>query len=251
MNNTIKHPTQLWISDPITLDQQMTAYLQKNLCANNACQSCITCKQIVAKEHPYIQWLQPERSYNLEQIDELIQSASFQLDPHEQRFFIIQQAHRLTEQCSNRLLKTIEEPFAGYNFFFLTQAPHALPLTIQSRCVVQKFTSQAAADTYKEFLIPFTALQFNDPINFIKQLEALDIKEQETKELVDELFETWSAQAKRDVIQDNTSLQTSRAMMHLLKDALDNPPMTGGAKIFWRNLYMIAHHATKNSVTLS
>ena len=72
-------------------------------------------------------WITPERSYALEQIDEIITMASFQLDSDEQRFFILPQAERLTDQCSNRLLKTIEEPFTGYNFFFLAARPQALP----------------------------------------------------------------------------------------------------------------------------
>ena len=252
MTTHIQHPTQLWISDSQTLNTQIILHLQKVLCKYQACQTCITCKQIAAKEHPWVTWTTPERSYALEQIDEIITLASFQLDTDEQRFFILPQAERLTDQCSNRLLKTIEEPFAGYNFFFLTSRAQALPLTIQSRCVVQKFKTQTNFEIYKDFLQPFLTLRFNDPISFIKQLDALDIKEQETKELTDDLFDHWSKVMKNE-ISDNTqssdtiTSMTTQNLVKALLQAINKPPMTGSAKIFWKNLYITAHHATKAS----
>jgi len=227
----------------------MILHLQTKLCLQKACQQCISCKQVVAKEHPSVVWLTPERSYNLEQIDELIKMSSFQLDNNEQRFFIIQQAERLTDQCSNRLLKTIEEPFPGYNFFFLTQRPQALPLTVKSRCVIQKIKSQSTMDTFKDFLEPFLTLKFLNPISFIKQLEALEIKEQESKELTDNLFEHWTIILKEEINEGSDSLDQAKAMVKLLQQALNNTPMIGSAKIFWKNLYISAHYASKTQKT--
>lgn len=244
MTHSIQHPTQLWISDQQTLNTKMIEYLQKKLCKNNACTTCITCTQIAVKDHPWVIWAMPERSYTLEQIDEIIALSAFQLDTHEQRFFIIPQAERLTEQCSNRLLKTIEEPFVGYNFFFLTSRAQALPLTIQSRCVVSKFKSTTNFEGYKEFLQPFLSLQFNQPISFIKQLETLDIKEQETKELIDDLYEHWSNIIKQEIATQGAGLPATANLVMILQQAINNPPMTGSAKIFWKNLYITAHYAT-------
>lgn len=243
MNHKNNHPTQLWISDHQTLQNQMIIHLQKTLCSKQGCKNCTTCKQIIAHEHPWITWLTPERSYTLEQIDEVIAQAGFQLDNHEQRFFIFPQAERLTEQCSNRLLKTIEEPFARYNFFFLTQRAQALPVTIQSRCVMQKFTAQTTLELYKEFLQPFLQLKFNDPLSFIKQLDSLDIKEHETKELTDELFDHWS-KIKKQELQDNKQNITTQQIVISLQQAIIDQPMMGSAKIFWKNLYITIHHAT-------
>ncbi len=245
MSNKIQHPTQLWVGDQLTLNAQIILHLQQKLCRNQACQTCITCKQITAKEHPWVIWITPERSYALEQIDEIITMSSFQLDPHEQRFFILPQAERLTDQCSNRLLKTIEEPFPGYNFFFLAARPQALPLTIQSRCVIQKFTNKSNFEMYKDFLQPFLTLRFNEPISFIKQLDTLDIKEQETKELIDDLFHHWSTALKQEIQSDNEMSEVTQNLVTTFQQAIHNPPMTGSAKIFWKNLYITAHHATK------
>ena len=245
MTNKIQHPTQLWISDHDTLNNKIIQHLQEKLCSKQACQTCITCTQIATKEHPWIIWITPERSYTLEQIDEIIAMSSFQLDPDEQRFFILPDAERLTDQCSNRLLKTIEEPFPGYNFFFLTARAQALPLTIQSRCVVQRFKTKTNFDTYKDFLQPFLQLKFVDPINFIKQLDTLDIKEQETKELTDDLFDHWSNVMKNEIQTQGFASTAVQNLVTALQLAINNPPMTGSSKIFWKNLYLTAHHATK------
>jgi len=245
MINNIKHPTQLWTGDPQTLNNKITLHLQNKLCKKDACQTCVTCTQITNKEHPWIIWTTPERSYTLEQIDKIISMSSFKLDTDEQRFFILPQAERLTDQCSNRLLKTIEEPFAGYNFFFLTARAQALPLTIQSRCVVQRFQSKTNLETYRDFLQPFLNSKFTDPINFIKKLDALEIKEQETKELTDELFDYWSSIIKDEIQSEDSVSPTTQNMVTVLQQAINNPPMTGSAKIFWKNLYITAHNATK------
>ncbi len=244
MNHSIQHPTQLWISDQQTLEKKMIEFLQKKLCKNNGCANCTTCTQISAKDHPWIIWTTPERSYTLEQIDKIIALSAFALDENEQRFFILPQAERLTEQCSNRLLKTIEEPFSGYNFFFLTSRAQALPLTIQSRCVISRFTATSNFEIYNDFLQPFLSLQFNQPINFIKQLETLDIKEQETKEIVDDLYEHWSTKLHQSISTQDQATEQINNVVKILQQAIENPPMTGSAKIFWKNLYITAHYAT-------
>lgn len=250
MTNSLYHPTQLWISDPQTLVTKIVAYLQKQLCANNGCGQCVTCKQIEQQEHPWVIWVTPERAYNLEQIDEVIAASSFQLDAGEKRFFIFPQAERLTDQCSNRLLKTIEEPFFGYFFFFLTSRAQALPQTVQSRCVLQKFTAITNLESYQEFLEPFMTLQFTNPVGFIKQVESLDIKEQETKDIIDGLFDHWSQVIKTKILEKADNLEPLQNLITVLQDAINNPPMTGSTKIFWKNFYITAHHAinaTKNT----
>lgn len=244
MSNRTNHPTHLWISDPKTLEAQIIAHIQQQLCKKQSCGQCITCKQINQKEHPWVLWLTPERSYALEQIDEILYTSSFQLDQGEQRFFILQQAERLTDHCSNRLLKTIEEPAYGYNFFFLTDRPEMLPLTIQSRCVVKKFQSQVD-ESFKEILLSFFTLQFNDPINFIKQVESLEIKEQDSRKLTDDLYDYWTNRLKEQIESGDIQSQQAQQMIIILQWALKNPPMTGGVKIFWKHLYLTADHATK------
>ena len=248
MSNNLHHPTHLWITDQKTAEAEIIRHIQQELCLYQACQKCVVCKQINEKEHPFVIWLTPERSYSLDQIDEILHATSFKLDEGEQRFFILQQAERLTDNCSNRLLKTIEEPSQGYRFFFLTDRPEMLPLTIKSRCVVKKFQSQKN-EIYKDLLQPFISLRFHDPIGFIKQIDTLDIKEQESRKLTDDLYEYWSIQLKETLQSQEPQLFPAQEMVLLLQQAIKNPPMMGSAKIFWKNLYLTADYATKTKKT--
>ena len=50
------------------------------------------------------------------------------------KVFIIDEAHMLTREAFNALLKTLEEPPARVTFFLATTEPHKFPVTIISRC---------------------------------------------------------------------------------------------------------------------
>ncbi len=238
------HPVQLWISDLQTVHTKIITHLQSIFCAHHGCLECTTCHQITKKEHPSIIWFTPERSYTVEQIDDIIHATSFQLNDFEKFCIIIDQAERLTEQAANKLLKTIEEPLPGYLFFFLTNRQQALLTTIQSRCVIVKFKSISTLEKFYDFLEPFTQLNFNDPIGFIKKIESLDIKEQETKEIIDDLFEHWTKKTKDEIVKNGSVSQRNHRIISIIQDGIINPPMPGGAKIFWKNIYLKMHYAT-------
>jgi len=50
------------------------------------------------------------------------------------RFYIIDEAHMLTNEACNAFLKTLEEPPPGVLFILATTDPSRLPSTIVSRC---------------------------------------------------------------------------------------------------------------------
>ncbi len=50
------------------------------------------------------------------------------------KIFIIDEAHMLSREAFNALLKTLEEPPAGVTFIMATTEPHKFPATIISRC---------------------------------------------------------------------------------------------------------------------
>jgi DNA polymerase-3 subunit delta' len=57
------------------------------------------------------------------------------------RAIVIDDAHRLTEQAANALLKSLEEPPAGTHFVLVTASAEALPSTIRSRCQRLRFAA--------------------------------------------------------------------------------------------------------------
>lgn len=243
MNASQTYQTQLWVSDQQTLHDKTISFLQEQLCSNNACNQCATCNQINEISHPWVQWMQPERTFSVDQIDTIIKNCSFQLDPEEKRFIILQDADNINISAANRLLKTIEEPYQGYHFILLTQQPELLPSTITSRCVIQKFTPQHTINQHQEIMQPFTTLQFNDPVGFIKQIDALSIKENETRHLTNAIFEHWSHKIKKSLLENKTPSSQAFIIIETLKQALAHQPMPGGTKLFWKNLYITMHHA--------
>lgn len=237
-NQLTQHSSHLWISDPVTVQQQVIASLQQALCSNNQCLQCSTCQQIEQKMHPWITWLEPENSYSVDQIDDVINSVQFILDSNEKRFFIFTQAQELTPACCNRLLKTIEEPHFGYHFIFMTTRPEELLATLKSRCFVKKFHQQALHHQYDEILQPFTSLTFKNPIQFMKLIDKHEIKESATKEIIDLLLEHFHKKLQLDESKKKLYLD----LMILLKKQLLQLPLPGSTKLFWKNLYLGFHY---------
>ena len=237
----LQHHAHLWIASKHNLEQQIILQLQQALCQKRGCKTCQICRLVEQKQHPSTLWMQPDGSYSLEQIDEVLDSVRFKLDPTEQRFIIFQDAEELTSNCNNRLLKTIEEPHPGYFFIFLaTRTENILP-TLQSRCFLKEFDQQSAATNYQEFIQLFLHNRFEKPLEFLKLIDTLEIKERETKEIIDLMIAAFHAQLKNI---HSAEPQAKKQMFKvtdkiiLLKQALEKLPAPGSAKMFWKNLYL-------------
>jgi len=61
------------------------------------------------------------------------------------RAIVIDDAHCLTEQAANALLKSLEEPPSGTHFMLVTSSPEALLATIRSRCHRLRFAALPSA----------------------------------------------------------------------------------------------------------
>ncbi|MCX5923313.1 MAG: hypothetical protein NTU89_01970 [Candidatus Dependentiae bacterium] len=235
------HHAHLWISDSTTLEQQAISKLQSTLCQDRGCKSCNNCLQIEQKQHPWITWLQPDGSYTLDEIDIVIESVRFKLDTNEKRFFIFTNAQDLTPACSNRLLKTIEEPHDGYFFIFLASRSDDILPTLISRCFVKQFAQQQIEHSYQEIMEPFIQLSFSNPSGFMKSIDRLSIKESQTKEIVDLLLEHFHAKLIKVSAEGEIDIQKMIMITDkiiLLKLALAQLPLAGSSKLFWKNLYL-------------
>ena len=243
-NFITQHHAHLWVSDQQTLGEQLIRQLQKTLCPNQGCTSCSTCMQIEQKQHPAATWIEPEGSYTLEDIDQVLDSVRFTLDSNEKRFFIFTNAQELTPACSNRLLKTIEEPHKGYYFIFMTSRTENILPTLASRCFFKQFAQQNISHSYQEIMEPFLNSSFQNPTGFMRNIDRLSIKESETRDIVDLLLQYFHGQLiKAHGLQQHNPV----VMLHvtdkiiLIKQALTQLPISGSSKLFWKNMYIAFH----------
>ena len=241
-SNITQHHAHLWIGDPNKLQTNIIAQLQHTLCSNHGCLTCATCKQIANLQHPWINWLKPDGSYTLDQIDEILATVRFKLNPNEQRFFIFTQADELTVNCNNRLLKTVEEPHAGYFFIFLANRTDNILPTLISRCFVKNFDQRTSQHDYDQIIQPFLQASFNQPAEFMKMIDAHEIKERETKDVIDLLIQLFHDQLRfKQKENDMQSMLAITDKIIVLKQALNQMPPQGSAKLFWKNLYLTFH----------
>lgn len=239
-----KHPAHLWIGDNSTLTKHLTNDLQKLFCKKNGCLDCSVCTQITQQQYPYITWIIPQDSYTLEDIDTVLEQVRFKLDQDQHKFFIFTQAQELTPSCSNRLLKTIEEPHAGYHFIFLASRTETILPTIISRCLVQEFTNQTEVEKYQELLDLFEQNNFRNPQQFLKIIDKLQIDSQSSKDIIDYLFAYFYKQLKQlhsSYPTNNSSVQIIMEKVLILKKEMSQPPISGATKIFWKNIFMKFH----------
>ena len=100
-----------------------------------SCGNCPSCIQSVSGSQPDILMLEPDgASIKIEQIRTLLSKVSLRSYENAYKVIGINDAHLMTEQAANCLLKTLEEPTDNTVFILITAQVQNLPVTILSRC---------------------------------------------------------------------------------------------------------------------
>lgn len=228
-------PAQLWIGQHDQALNAIEKFLQHTLCKNNSCNTCRTCMQIREKQHHALMWLHPEKSYTIEQLDDLFATLAFQLQPDELFFFIIQKADFLTAACANKLLKPMEEPPHGYHFILLAEHAEQILPTIRSRCIIHTLeTARTSHHTHPLFEVFTTTKTASD--EFGKIIDKATINERESIELLDQIISYWLISSQKNNFAENNTVLFS--LITTLQQAQLHPPMPGSTITFWRNLYL-------------
>lgn len=111
---------------------------------------CSSCRRIYGSNHPDVRiWAREEGklSLGIGEMRELIDQSATHNYEAQYRVNIIDEAHTLTEEAQNALLKTLEEPNARQLLVMITQRAEALIPTIRSRCRSHRFQSLSAGLT--------------------------------------------------------------------------------------------------------
>jgi len=122
------------------------------------CNKCSSCSDINESRALDLIEIDAASNRGIDEIRELREGIRFSPVRSKYKVFIIDEAHQLTKEAFNALLKTLEEPPAYAVFILVTAEPEKMPATILSR--VQRYD--------------FKRLSLND---IIKRLEYISKKE--------------------------------------------------------------------------
>lgn len=130
------------ISGPKGAGKKMLAHIfaRALLCRHNGdkpCDTCPSCIKYNTGNHPDVITVKPEKSsIVVDQIRDL--QKDMYVKPYEggRKIYLIEEAHTMTPQAQNCLLKTLEEPPAYGVIFLLADQVEGLLPTILSRCQI-------------------------------------------------------------------------------------------------------------------
>ena len=98
------------------------------------CLKCSSCTEIAAGNAMDLVEIDAASNRRIDDIRELRESVRYRPVRDRYKVFIIDEAHQITSDAFNALLKTLEEPPEWVVFILCTTEPHEIPATIASRC---------------------------------------------------------------------------------------------------------------------
>jgi len=105
------------------------------------CGVCSSCIEIAAGSATDVIEIDAASNRGINEMRELRENVRYQPSRDRFKIFIIDEAHQITNEAFNALLKTIEEPPAWAVFILCTTESHKIPATILSRCQHFSFRS--------------------------------------------------------------------------------------------------------------
>ncbi len=103
--------------------------------------TCASCLEIAQGNAPDVIEIDAASNRGINEMRELRENVRYRPVRDRYKVFIIDEAHQITSEAFNALLKTIEEPPAWVIFVLCTTEAHKIPATIASRCQHFSFRS--------------------------------------------------------------------------------------------------------------
>jgi len=121
---------------------------------DHPCGVCASCLEVTAGGSVDVIEIDAASNRGINEMRELRENVRYQPARDRYKIFIIDEAHQITSEAFNALLKTIEEPPPWAVFILCTTESHKIPATIASRC--QHFS--------------FRSVDFNDLIDRMREI---------------------------------------------------------------------------------
>ena len=134
------------------------------------CGECDVCRDIQAGSDLDVQELDGASNRGIDQVRALRENVRFVPNRARYRIYYIDEAHMLTIEAFNALLKTLEEPPSHVKFILASTAPSRIPDTIHSRCQRFDFRRISAGDVARRLQVVCSAEKLavpDDVLQFI------------------------------------------------------------------------------------
>ena len=110
------------------------------------CGHCSSCLEIAGGNSPDVIEIDAASNRGINEMRELRENVRYRPARDRYKVFIVDEAHQITSEAFNALLKTLEEPPEWVVFVLCTTEAHKIPATISSRCQHFNFRSVAFED---------------------------------------------------------------------------------------------------------
>ncbi len=105
------------------------------------CGVCASCLEIAGGNSPDVIEIDAASNRGINEMRELRENVRYRPARDRYKVFIVDEAHQITSEAFNALLKTLEEPPEWAVFVLCTTEAHKIPTTIASRCQQFSFRS--------------------------------------------------------------------------------------------------------------
>lgn len=234
------------------------------------CNKCEQCLRVTQGNHVDVIEIDGASNRGIDDARRIREATQYAPMEGRYKVFIIDEAHMLTKESFNALLKTLEEPPPATTFILATTEAHKFPITIVSRC--QHFVLKALSENaliahlskilqqeelnYEEAALRLLARRASgsvrDAMSLLGQTLALsnqDLSEASTRQVLglagQELMERLLV-----AIRTQNCGEVSEICQELLNDGVDLGFFLRELTGFWRNLFILKQ-APKQASELS
>lgn len=234
----MEHPAYLIIGSPDVAKQKAYEILMQAFCVQKGCNSCIACVQIKEHRHHAMRWMVPEGQFKVDQLTVIFDTICYSLDEGQHFFFILERADLLNMTAANSLLKSLEEPPAGYHFILLAPWQEGILPTIASRCV----TINCGGESHQQHaLVKFFMQERPNMPEFAKEVDKIKPNDKEVFDIFDAVYYFYAEKYKQSY-KTNSKQEHYQAIIDRLDILRNYPPMPGSGKIFLKNLYLQCYY---------
>ncbi|MEA3293116.1 MAG: DNA polymerase III subunit gamma/tau [Patescibacteria group bacterium] len=170
------------------------------------CNKCLSCLEIAEARSIDLIEIDAASNRGIDEMRELKENIRFVPSKSKYKVFIIDEAHQLTKEAANALLKTLEEPPGHAIFILATTEIHKMISTIVSRCQRFNFRRLTVSEIIKklEFICGKEKIKIDkEVLNFIAFNSSGSIRDAES--LLDQAL-VWSGRDREVKIEEVKTL---------------------------------------------